>query len=208
MIVRRRIGVIDVGVGNLTSVGNALREVGSEPLFITTPGDAKGVHAVILPGVGSFHHAMTSLRLKSLDKVLHAAVQENQPVLGVCLGMQLLMETGCEGGDSTGLGVIPGGVNPLPATSVDGKPVRTPHIGWRALTEEHHLPKNRYYFAHSYMVTPKDAKCVYRSVNFYGFPVPAMVGNQTVWGVQFHPERSSSSGLKILANFVHTGSPL
>lgn len=198
------IGIVDYGMGNLASVVNAFEYLGFDSVICTKPEEIESVQRIILPGVGSFHAAMLSLTRDKWDQAIIEFGESGRPVLGICLGMQLLFESGDENGPTDGLGLIPGEVKHLTPAS----PNKVPHVGWNSLNiiQEHPLLE-RYrtgvdlYFVHSYQVLPKSTDHIITKTDFGGEFVSA-VAKDNVAGMQFHPEKSQPYGLKILENFV------
>lgn len=202
------IGIIDYGVGNLGSLQRAFEEIGAEADLITAPDALPGCGAMVLPGVGAFTDCMDLLRAKGWIAPLQDAVAAGKPLLGICVGMQLLAtegEEGAEGAPTPGLGLIPGRVVHLRA---QGCAERVPHVGWNGLSPTaagaglfHTIPEaTDVYFVHSYTFVPQDGSHVLAHTD-YGIPVVAAVGHGPVWGTQFHPEKSGRAGFQILRNF-------
>ncbi len=198
------IAIIDYGVGNLFSLSHSLKTIGAE---VTVTGDARQILAadhVILPGVGAFGDAAAKLRDTGLDDVVKRVAAQGTPVMGICLGMQLLLEKSYEFGAHQGLGLIPGEVRPI--SEVIPADYKIPHIGWNALalTRPHPIfrdtrPGDCVYFVHSYY----GARCAdsLLATAEYGADLTAAVGRANVVGCQFHPEKSGDVGLSILRNF-------
>ena len=193
--------IVDYGVGNLKSVSNALAYLGREGRGTGDPRELELADAVILPGVGAFPDAADKLRQSGLEGPLLAQVQK-KPILGICLGMQLLFERGEEVRPCRGLGLIAGGVERIPTG------LKLPHIGWNSL----HFPGNSplfagleegtyVYFVHSFYGAAARPEQV-SAVTDYGVPVTAAVESGLVFGCQFHPEKSGEAGLRILKNFT------
>ena len=197
------IAIIDYGAGNLFSVKNALDFLGLENKITNSADDLRRADRLILPGVGAFPDAMRMLGETGLISVIREEVQK-KPLLGICLGMQMLFEKGYEFGETDGLGLIPGSVKLMhPAGDL---PV--PHIGWNSL--EKNVPcrlldkcaDGEYvYFVHSFMAKPSDENDL-AAVTDYGTRVPAMVARGNLFGCQFHPEKSGEVGLQMLRNFA------
>lgn len=195
----KTIAVIDYGVGNLSSVTKALEYLGLKGQITSDPGQIERSNAIILPGVGAFPDAAAKLFDSGLDRVI-VNQSEKKPVLGICLGMQLLFEESSEIRVTKGLGLIPGVIRKIPTE------FKLPHIGWNSLEPagDHPLIKqirtgDHVYFVHSYCaVTPAENVV---AVTDYGSKVTAMVGRGNVYGCQFHPEKSGETGLQILRNF-------
>jgi imidazole glycerol-phosphate synthase subunit HisH len=198
------IGIIDYGAGNLTSVRNAFEEIGVEARIFDTPGDTAGFDRLILPGVGSFAQAMAALDARDWPSALRSHVDSGRPLLGICLGMQLLFDRGEEHGTTAGLGMVGGSVVPL---RVDAS-CKVPHVGWNNLSHVrgHPLfagvkPQVDFYFVHSFQCVPDDPGHIIAECQ-YGQPFAASVARGNVAGVQFHPEKSQPAGLRILQNFA------
>lgn len=199
------IAIVDYGVGNLFSLAASLRHLGLES---RVTGDAEALLAadrVILPGVGAFGDAARKLRAAGLVPALDAFVSSGRPLLGICLGMQLLFEESCEYGVTRGLGYLKGRIEPMAPALPTG--LKVPHIGWNALTildrDEPLLRGVRdgahVYYVHSYYATGCDASV--RAGSAYGVFVPGVVRHGNVCGTQFHPEKSGSVGLSMLRAF-------
>ena len=198
------IGIIDYGLGNLASVRNAFEHLGHDARLYATPGEAVTCDRLVLPGVGSFHAGVMALEARGWARALPDLVAENRPLLGICLGMQLLFDTGEENGPSRGLGLIPGMVVRL----APAEPHKVPHVGWNALPQmrQHPLldgirPNVDFYFVHSYHCIPASQHDAIAFCDFGGlFVAAAARGN--IAGMQFHPEKSQPGGMRILENFV------
>ncbi len=195
------IAIVDYGVGNLKSVSNALRCLGVDSAVTDDGAAIEQADAVILPGVGAFPDAVDKLRHRGLDQVL-AAQAGKKPILGICLGMQLLFDRGEEVRDCEGLGLVSGHVERIKTD------LKLPHIGWNSLTFPNPSPlfkgldEGTYvYFVHSYCGVAARGEDVL-AVTDYGAPVVAAVGRNGVYGCQFHPEKSGEAGLTILRNFA------
>lgn len=196
------IGIIDYGMGNLQSVQNALSFIGVESFVSSEIEVLAKAEKIILPGVGAFKDAIDLLRIKGLDRFLEKVKEENKPLLGICLGMQLLFDSSTEFGEHKGLGLIPGAVIKF---QVDG--LKIPHMGWNSLNVIKetplfsHLPKDaQVYFVHSYHLKT-EADVVSATTN-YGHEVQVAAQEGQVYGLQFHPEKSGDVGLQILRNFA------
>ena len=199
--------IVDYGVGNLFSLRSSFEAVGA-PAEVS--GDASVIRSadrIVLPGVGAFGDAAARLRGAGLDRALREAAEAGIPLLGICLGMQLLLERSLEFGEHEGLGLIPGTVRSLTEIVPPGRKI--PHIGWNSLTLSgngagcplfRHLPEDPYvYFVHSFAGTDCGDSVI--AVTDYGAPVTAAVARGPVYGVQFHPEKSGPAGLSILRAF-------
>jgi glutamine amidotransferase len=199
--------VVDYGMGNVGSIRNMLARIGATADVSGEPDVVAEAKRLILPGVGAFDEAMRTLRTTALlDAVLQRAASGAAPLLGVCLGMQLLLD-GSEEGDERGLGLIPGTCRRFPDRH-DGRRLLVPHMGWSTVTPARpsaHIPSvgvdARYYFVHSYYAEPAEPDDVLgRST--YGVDYASAVERGPVVGVQFHPEKSHRHGLRLLADFV------
>lgn len=210
-----RVGVIDYGVGNLGSVLRALEEMRVAPVLVNRAADMHASDCLILPGVGNFADCARLLDAGGWTNALRDEVLGNsRPLLGVCVGMQLLADFSTEGTKagqvSQGLGLIPGQVQHL---STLGCTQRVPHMGWNGITRTHtdeHLFNSipdgtDFYFVHSYAFVPQDSADVLATTD-YGVSVTAAVRRGHVWGTQFHPEKSSRAGLRLLRNFIEGSS--
>jgi imidazole glycerol-phosphate synthase subunit HisH len=204
-----KIAVVDYDMGNLHSVCKGLQEAGAEPLITHDPRELEGAEAIVLPGVGSFDPAVKNIRDRDLEQPLKDIIATGKPFLGICLGLQILFDRSAEG-QETGLGIIPGEVcrfEPETALTI-------PHMGWNQLelTQSQcslwsHLdPQEWVYFVHSYYVTPRDRDLVAATVTHGTQTVTAAIAQDNIMAVQFHPEKSSTTGLQILANFVKIAS--
>jgi imidazole glycerol-phosphate synthase subunit HisH len=199
------VGIVDYGMGNRRSVEKALERVGARVLLTGDHEALEAADGLVVPGVGAFPAAMERLRAAGLDELVIRRAQAGTPVLGLCLGMQLLFERSVELGGDTGLGLLPGEVIDL---HPDPPTMKIPHIGWNvvsltrssALTEG--LPERvAFYHVHSFVARPGEAGDVLGRGD-YGGPFVSMVARDPIYGVQFHPEKSSTHGLALLRNFT------
>ena len=198
------IAIVDYGMGNVTSVRNALALLGAEGVVTARSEDLERATHIIFPGVGAFSDGMREVRERGLIPLLEKEVLEKKkPFLGICLGMQLLASTGEEGGETKGFGFIPGRTRLLKA---DG--LRLPHIGWNDISIVPQCPlfsgieSRDFYFVHSYVVEPSDMGATAATCT-YGETFAAAVQKDNIFGVQFHPEKSQKSGLAVLHNFIN-----
>ena len=197
---KRLTAIVDYGVGNLRSIANAMDYLGLDTAVTADAGALEHSDAIILPGVGAFPDAAEKLRASGLDRVILAQAKK-KPVLGICLGMQLLLDEGEEVRPCRGLGLVPGRVERIPTG------LKLPHIGWNSLSFQNDAPLFRglpqgawVYFVHSYCAVPEREEDVIARTD-YGASVVAAVRRGNVYGCQFHPEKSGEVGLQILKNF-------
>ena len=198
------IAVIDYGAGNLQSVKNALDHLGAANMRASTAKEILLADAVILPGVGEFGTAMAELERRGIKEAVIEAANGGRPLLGICLGMQLLFEAGEESPGAKGLGILPGRVPRFPAEMG----LKIPHMGWNSVMPIKEsrlldgLPKGSYmYFVHSFYVKAAERADV-SAISEYGLIFDAAVERGNIFGCQFHPEKSGAAGLAILKNFI------
>lgn len=195
------IAIVDYGMGNLRSVQKAFEYVGSNALITDKAGDLQVASHIVLPGVGAFKDAINALDRSGLSDILKSEIAKGKPFLGICLGMQMLFDKSYEDGEYQGLGLIHGEVKRF---EVD---LKIPHIGWNELIIKKRTPlfdgidDRNFYFVHSYHASGCLEKDVETSC-VYGYEFTASVNKDNVWGVQFHPEKSGDTGLKLLTNFT------
>lgn len=201
------IAIVDYGVGNIFSLYSSFKYIGAEIVLTSNPDEIKNADKIILPGVGAFADAAEKLRNSGLSEVVIDEVKKGKPLLGICLGMQMLFERSFEYGEHKGLGLIKGDI--VPMEGVIPENLKIPHIGWNGL----HFPKNKekneifkyinendcVYFVHSYYGTKCDDSLI--ASTEYGAELTAAVACDNVYGVQFHPEKSGEVGMKILKAF-------
>jgi len=194
--------VVDYGAGNLRSVVRALSALGYEPTVTNEPADVLAAPVVILPGVGAAGQIMSSLRQLELDDAIRQVIDKRKPFLGVCMGMQVLMDRSDEDGGQECLGVFSGSVARFETD------LKIPHMGWNSVRQQvchpvwDDIPNDTYfYFVHSYAVRPSDNAITLATTDYDG-AFPSAIGRDNVFGTQFHPEKSGAHGLRIYRNFM------
>ncbi|MEZ5073616.1 MAG: imidazole glycerol phosphate synthase subunit HisH [Solirubrobacterales bacterium] len=194
--------IADYGMGNLRSVAKAFEHVGAAAAVTADPAAIAAADAIVLPGVGAFPEAMREIERRGFAAPIRDRVAAGAPLLGICLGMQLLFERSAEHGGADGLGLLPGTVEPLRAPGL-----KLPHIGWAPLEIERPGPLvdgivegEPFYFVHSLAAHPEPGELIASAE--YGERFAAIVGRGSVFGTQFHPEKSSAAGLRMLRNFA------
>ena len=197
--------IIDYDMGNTMSVRNTLYSLGYDPVISRDPKEIGAARHLILPGVGAFKDGMANLRKYGLVDILkHEVLERKKPFLAICIGMQMLASSGEEGGEHEGLGFITGATRRF---IVDEKEFRVPHVGWNdvEVVKPNSLfqgvKEPIYYFVHSFHLVPDDASCVIAETD-YGERFVAAVQKDNIYGVQFHPEKSQRTGMKLLDNFL------
>lgn len=210
-----RVTVIDYGLSNLRSVQNALTHCGAETLLTSSSADVRAAEALVLPGVGAFRDGMAGLERLGLVDVIRQKAAEGTPLLGICLGMQMLFDESEEFGTYPGLGLIPGRVVKIPDTDGQGNPQKVPHIDWDPLFPaggrtdfagtvlEKVAPGQECYFIHSYEAKPAKEADRLADTRYGGRDVCAVAAHGSVVGCQFHPEKSGPVGLSILSQFIN-----
>lgn len=202
----KRVAIIDYGMGNLGSVARAVEECGGQPIITRDASEIEAATHLILPGVGAFDMGMLNIRERGLDRMLaEQAIGKGIPLLGICLGMQVLARKGWEGAETEGLGWIDGEVKRL---EPDGQRTRIPHVGWdevfftQASPLFEGIPSGKdFYFVHSYHLTCRRQQQVLGRTDYCG-GFASVVGRERIFGVQFHPEKSQRVGLQVLKNFL------
>jgi glutamine amidotransferase len=210
---KKKIGILDYGVGNLYSLQKALDYIGGTSELVSSSTNLKSYSGIILPGVGSFGVAMGRVRAQGLAEVLKEWVALDRPVLGICLGMQLLFSSSEEQGCRKGLNLIPGTVERLKTNLELGQITKVPNIGWRSLEISNHSNaigdtlfsdiqyENEYYFLHSYACFPAARSNIIAYSTYGGNKFAAVVRKDNIFGCQFHPEKSRSAGIQFLENY-------
>ena len=199
------VAIIDYGVGNLFSLKSSLKEIGAEAVVTSDEKVIADADRIILPGVGAFEDAARKLRGSGMADVVKKEAAAGKPMMGICLGMQLMFDVGYEYGEHEGLGLIRGSVRPIADVIPAG--YKIPHIGWNLLKFRQESPLFKYikeedyvYFVHSYYAAECDESVI--AVTEYGADLTAAVANGNVYGCQFHPEKSGEVGMKILKAFM------
>jgi len=203
------ITIIDYQMGNLRSVQKALEFVGAEATVSSDPHEIAAAEKLVLPGVGAFRDAIDELRRRDLESPIRDFVASGRPLLGICLGLQLLFETGYEGGTHRGLGIFAGEVVRFQGPRFAGPDaLKVPHMGWNSVTKKSACPLldelrdgAHFYFVHSYHVQPADPSVMALTCD-YGGDFCAMAWRDNVYATQFHPEKSQADGLKLLRHFA------
>jgi glutamine amidotransferase len=211
-----RVVIVDYGMGNVLSVARAVEHCGGEPVLSADPAAIASAPRVILPGVGAFRDGMRGLAAGNLLEPLRAYARQGRPMLGICLGMQMLFDESDEFGRYEGLGLIPGRVEAIAGTGTDGTPHKLPHIAWTQLELPDGAPGGWWedsildtipvgtaaYFLHSFTAVPSDRRHRLADAHYNGRRISAAVRNGRVIGTQFHPEKSAALGLSMLRRFM------
>lgn len=205
-----KICIVDYGVGNIHSAMKGLRRFTQDVTLSEDPAEIRAAAALVLPGQGAFQSGMEGLRVRGLLDEVKRAAETGKPILGICLGAQILLEKGFEFGEWEGLGFLPGEVVHFPPLADSAK---TPHMGWNSIGEpspgtwkgtvlEGVRNGAEMYFIHSYILQPQDPRNVLAETVYGGLRFPSAIGKGNIIGCQFHPEKSGEAGLHILRNFV------
>lgn len=210
-----RVAIIDYRLGNLFSVKLACEHVGLAAEITQDPERIRTADGIILPGVGAFGDAMDTLRELGLDLLLQEQARAGKPFMGICLGMQLLMEYSSEFGEHRGLGIVPGRCELLDQPREGDRMLKVPHIGWNSISPSHDAqragtplegvePGERFYFVHSFVVLPDDPGVVLATTKYGHLEFCAALRYQSIFACQFHPERSGEVGLRMYANLLQS----
>ncbi|MDD5103150.1 MAG: imidazole glycerol phosphate synthase subunit HisH [Candidatus Peribacteraceae bacterium] len=202
--------IVDYGIGNIFSAMKALRRFTQDVILSEDPKEIGDAAALVLPGQGAFEAGMEGLRVRGLLDEVKAAASKGKPILGICLGAQLLLEKGYEFGEWKGLGLLPGEVVHFPVLEQGAK---TPHMGWNSIIPpaghtwegtvlKEVVPGADMYFIHSYFLKPNDPAHILAETTYGGLTFASVIGKGPIIGCQFHPEKSGEAGLRILKNFV------
>jgi len=204
------IALVNYGMGNLHSVGKALEQVGGRVRLVDGPDGLAGAERIVLPGVGAFRDCAGALARTGLGEAIVERIHGGTPYLGICLGMQVLMDVSYEFGRYPGLGLIPGSVKAFPDTH-PAQGFKIPHMGWNdvvlASEAEPHpvlapLIGQQAYYVHSYVCVPAEPKQILAACSYGAYPFAAAIGRDNIVGVQFHPEKSQRAGLAMLEAFI------
>lgn len=204
----KRIAIVDYGVGNLRSVLNAVSRFAPNAFMTEEKEAIEAADAVILPGVGAFKAGMDGLAVRGLNDTIKVAAQKGVPILGICLGAQLLLTRGYEFGEHEGLGLIKGEVVLFPELPAG---VKIPVIGWQEVVPGVNkgaqvlfagISKPSFYFVHSYILRPENSAASVATTTYGGFQYCAAIGEGNIYGTQFHPEKSGEAGLRLIQNFI------
>jgi len=211
-----RVTIVDYGIGNLLSVSRAFANCGAQIELTSDRQKIDAAERLVLPGVGAFGDCMAALTAAKLSETVFAFARSGRPMIGICVGMQMLFEVGEEFGEHKGLELIAGRVVRIPDTDSRGMPHKIPHIGWTAIESpaladhvdwnasilDEVAPGTAMYFLHSYTASPADARNRIADAKYGGRTVSAVVRAGNLWGTQFHPEKSGPDGLRLLRSFI------
>ena len=211
-----KVTILDYDVGNLLSVRRAFEHCGADVVQTTRADAVAAAERLVVPGVGAFGDCVGELRARGLVDAIRRFVATGRPLLGICVGMQMLLEEGEEFGRHEGLGFVPGSVCAIPTTAADGTPHKIPHIGWTPLELPESAPADRWrgsiladvtpgaaaYFVHSFTARPADAAYRLADCHYNGRLISAAVQKDNITGTQFHPEKSGPVGLRMIAGFL------
>ena len=212
---QKKVTIVDYGMGNILSISRAFEFLGARVDLTDAAEKVQKANYLILPGVGAFGDGMKELEQRHLVSVIQSYIQGNRPFLGICLGMQMMLEASHEFGYYRGLGMMSGEVLPLPALCSDGTGNKIPHISWNQIYPfdknqdswsstiiQTVKPGSYFYFLHSFYTQPKDQANILAVTPFYDFNFPSIIRRGNIYGVQFHPEKSGLVGLSVLKNFL------
>lgn len=211
---KRKVAIIDYGLGNIFSISQAILHVGAIPVITKEPGEILNASHLVLPGVGAFGDAMQVLDQLDLIPVILDYVQTGKPLMGICLGMQLLFEKSEEFGTNTGLGLIEGNIVKFPSQNSEKERIKVPQIAWNQIYKKDaqgwddsplsSLEEGSFmYFVHSFYTKPQNEDSVLSTTNYAGINYCSSVKKENIFGFQFHPEKSGHEGLKIYRNFIN-----
>lgn len=205
-----KVVIIDYDIGNVRSILNAFERIGVLPILSRDKNEILNSDGVVLPGVGAFSHGMENLHKYLLVETIKEYVKSNKPLLGICLGMQMLLDESEEFGKTKGMGLIPGKVIKMPTR--DHQNEKLPHVSWNEIKQINNnwddtilkciSDKSDMYFVHSYIAVPNDDDHILSLTEFSDYEFCSSIKNRNIYGCQFHPEKSAKNGLKIIENFV------
>ena len=210
----RKVHIVNYGMGNIKSVQRGIEHAGGEALICADPNLIRKADRVVLPGVGAFGNGMHGLRENGVLEALSEFVATGKPLLGICLGMQMLFDRSEEFGDHQGLGFIPGVVKKIPSLDDQERIRKLPNVGWLPLQKpvgrsgwngsilENVHEGDFFYFVHSYMAVPVNQNLMLAQCEYYGVKITAAVQHENITGLQFHPEKSGKYGLNLIKSFV------
>ncbi len=209
----RKVALMDYGAGNLLNVRHALEHLGADVELVNRPEQICAAKRLVLPGVGAFAKAIQQLEQRQMVTPLQEFAASGRPFLGICLGMQLMLDESDEFGTTAGLGIISGRVEAIPPTSTDGEPLNVPHVGWSAIYPstdatwsgtplETTSPGEDFYFVHSLVARPQQRSAIVAECCYGGHRLTAAIASGNCFGCQFHPEKSAAAGLKIIEHFL------
>ena len=208
----KKVTILDYGLGNLMSVSRAIEKTGGKPIIIDDPNEIVKADYLVLPGVGNFSVAIQELVNRNFQEPLEAYSELNRPMLGICLGMQLLFDSSDEQGFHEGLGFISGSVKAIPTENSFGKKNKIPHIGWGNINIEDKNENNNifkkddngkyYYFVHSYQGIPENKSNLLATTRYNDIKITAAVKKDLIIGCQFHPEKSGQNGIELINKFL------
>lgn len=208
----KKVTIIDYGMSNLLSIARAIEHVGAEVILTDDPDVICKADYVILPGVGAFKDGMAELEKRNLPSAIHAFVKTGKPFMGICLGMQMMLERGEEIEETKGLGIIPGEVIALPTIQKNGFVNTIPHMCWSEVNykgENKNTPFEEFdnmsymYFVHSFYANPAKQEHCFATSSFGDMNFCSVVHKENAWGMQFHPEKSGQNGLNMLKGFLN-----
>ena len=206
--------IIDYGIGNIFSVSQAFKKIGVEIVVTSNPKIIEEAKRLVLPGVGAFHKGMKALHDLELDKTIIKSANKGVPLIGICLGMQMLLDESDEFEVTKGLGLISGRVEKFPKIKDKNNLIKVPQINWHEIVPaessikwensllKEHSSNDSLYFVHSFVARPSNMDNILANYNYFGTQIPAIIINDNIIGCQFHPEKSGEAGLKILKNFM------
>ena len=208
----KAVTIVDFDAGNLLNVARAFEHCGFAVTIASCPSAVKNAGHLVLPGVGAFSDCMTALQQRELDQAVKRHVQQGKPLLGICVGMQMLFSSSEEFGHCDGLNLIAGKVVAIPACGIDGAIHKIPHVGWNEIVIAPNAKSDSIvnqihsgtamYFVHSFMAAPADENTVLATADYDGIAITAAVNYNNISGTQFHPEKSSEAGLSIVRQFM------